>query len=127
VKHHHLVGQYVRNYIYGEDMTTNILKLNKIISIDDDFIILINVQMKIENNRWISSDVLGSEKIKLKYPRTTSKNKKDKVKLHQKAIDNLNLQIYKNDSYFPEWTNHYRDNYSSSDTFEIYQTYRNRR
>ena len=127
MEQHYLIGQCVREDIYGECMTANILSLNKIISIDDNFVTLINAQMKMENNRWISSDVLGDERINLKlnYPRTTSKDKKDKVKLHQKAIDDLNLRIYKNDSYFPEWTNHYRDNYSSKDTFEIYQTHRN--
>jgi hypothetical protein len=118
-----LVGQCVRNDIYGEGMTRNILSLNKIINIDDNFITFINVQMKMENNRWICSEVLGKEKIKLKlnYPKTTSKNKKDKVKLHQQAIDNLNLRIYKNDAYFPEWTNEDRTNYFSD--FEIYKNY----
>ncbi len=123
MEHHYLVGECVKDYIYGECMTRNILRLNKIISIDDDFITLINVQMKMEDNRWICSDILGKEKLKLKlsYSRTTSKDKKDKVKLHQKAIDSLNLQIYKNDSYFPEWTN--EDRNSSNNNFEIYQNY----
>lgn len=125
MQQHYLVGECVRNDIYGEGMTRNILRLNKIISIDDNFVTLINAQLKMENNRWICSDVLGSEKIKLKlsYPRTTTKDKKDKIKLHQKAIDDLKLRIYKNDTYFPKWTNENRIN--SNNTFEIYENYNN--
>ena len=121
---HYLVGQCVRDYIYGECMTQNMMRLNKIISIDDDFITLVNVQMKVENNKWIPSDVIGDKKLKFKlnYPRTTSKNKKDKTKLHQKAIDDLGFYLYNNDLYFPDWSGHdCNERYSNIDTFEVYE------
>jgi len=120
MEQHYLVGKCIRDYIYGECMTQNMMRFNKIISIDDDFITLINVQVKVENNKWIPSDVVGDKKLKFKlnYPRTTSKNKKDKTKLHQKAIDDLGFYLYNNDLYYPDWSG---DNYKDNDTFEVYE------
>lgn len=122
---HYLVGQCVIDYTYGEGMTWTTIKLNKIIAIDD-YITMINVKMTNQNDRWVCSDVLGDKKIRIKlnYPKTTSRHKKDKLKLHQKAIDNLHLWIYDNKCFYPIWCagSNWSPNYTNDNTFEIYLT-----
>lgn len=94
---HPLVGQYVYKYIYGEGMTYNIFSFDKIIDVDDDYIIFADAKVMLKGHKWYLSGEIGTKiyKIRIVYSKKGTKAKKDKDKLYEKAIDSLNLKIYK--------------------------------
>ena len=95
--HHPLISQYVYKYIYGEGMTFNTISFDKITDIDDEFITFTNAKISLKNNRWYLSGEVGTKvyKIRIIYSKKGTKSKKDKDKLYEKAIDNLNLKLYR--------------------------------
>lgn len=105
---HPLIGQYVYGYIYGEGMGKSIFAFHKIINVDDDFITFANAKILLKNNKWILSGEIGTKiyKTRLVYAKKGTKAKKDKNKLFENAINNLNLKIYQNgmfDLTSPTW------------------------
>lgn len=105
---HPLSGQYIYKYIYGECMTFDEYSFDKIISIDSDFITFANAKVILKGTRWQPSDEVGTNtyKVRIMYAKKGTKAKKDKDKLYENAINNLNLKLYKEgmfELYYPSY------------------------
>jgi hypothetical protein len=94
---HPLVGQYVYKFIYGEGMTYNVYSFDMIIDVDDDYITFADAKVILKGYKWYLSGEIGTNiyKIRIVYSKKGTKAKKDKDKLYEKAIDNLNLKLCK--------------------------------
>jgi hypothetical protein len=113
-----MIGQYVYQDGYGEGVSYNSFTFDKIVHIDDDHITLINAKVELKGDKWYPSNELGDKiyKIRIVYSKKGTKAKKDKDKLYNKAIQDLNLKIYQ-DGMFEELT---YPRYKTNDGFCLY-------
>lgn len=87
------LGQMLYSCITTEGMGTDIIEFYNIVDINDDYLTTCNVKVELRNHKWYPSNKLGDTKTKYKlvYSRKSTKSKKDKDKLIERAVEQLNL------------------------------------
>lgn len=111
----HLIGKYLYTYNHCDSIVPCYLSFDKIIHVDEDYITLVNAKVILKGHSYVPSNEVGTKiyKIRIIYSKKGTKAKKDRQKLYDKAIENLNLKI---------WNNNFELNsslYSTKDDFML--------